>query len=1119
MSILGDAMDLPRALGPYMLLRRLAVGGMAEVYVAKTRGIGGFEKLVAIKVIHPRFSEDDHFIHMLVEEAKISVLLTHVNIAQIFDLGCIDGTYFIVMEYIEGADTYRILRRTSDRNLALPFDICAYIMSEVCNGLDHAHRKRDQNGKPLGIVHRDVSPQNVLVSHAGEVKIVDFGIAKAALRSGQTEAGVIKGKYYYMSPEQAWGDPMDHRSDIFSTGVVLYELVTGEMLYREDNVPLLLDKVRKAEIEPPDRRRKDIPKELSAIIMKALRRRADDRFQSAHEMGQALTQFLYKISPSFTAARVAELMSEVFPEEARRVNEPPPPSLAGEPLPPPKQSDQPPALPPMSREEFQRDPTKSVIFDLSGGDLAEDRTRTDVSIAKVMMSARAPTGGRSAGDSTAVLSAKNLRREDETRPLPAIAGKLAAHEERTAVSEEADDDDESREDWVDSTVVSGEVQGAPSGWDDEDEMTMVDEDADLVRKAQELFRKRAKAASTPSGSGDSTRVSDSPSRRPPSEEAPQPPAKGSIASQELARRRADGRSRPPPSVAQPQSPRAADPNGANRAPTRRDGNGQARRSERPPKPPQQTGAAAPSQERAPRSGTAAIDARAAAPGSSRPKAPEASRRPNDPPRPAAAPGSLAGAKPARPTETRPRKSSDAVSSGSAAVPKSGSASSEPRSTEASSEGRASARGYVPGKPPAGGSKAAPTAAARPAAAPARSATGAAPAVRPPAAAMPAPSKPLAAVPAPTPTATQAMRQAPSGPPPASMPPPGTMPPRSAPPVPAASISAAPVASKPPSNPPASVAPAQVAPAAIPPPATGTVPPGSAPPMAGTLPPYVPASAPPGTMPPSAPPGGYYASFGPPAAGAPPIAVPQNAPLPGLAPAAVQPQFAAPAAAPIAPASPDPNATPVARPADPFVLPPSQVNTADIAMPKQRTWLKVLGVLFFLATVGAVVGYLVVPKAPPLVTEVIVNSRPTGAMVKLNGTAVPGRTPLTLRDNLVAGQSYEVEVTMPAYAPTKRSIVIQPALVAQSQMFVLSALPATLLIETDPPGARIFIDGIEVGTSPHTEENVTVGRRLSVRAAMQGRNDATQSLDITRDNLRPSIRLVLEEQQRRRRRNR
>lgn len=376
-------MDLPRPFGPYTLLRRLAVGGMAEVYIAKARGIGGFEKLVAIKVIHPRYSEDDHFVTMLVEEAKLSVLLTHVNIAQTFDLGCHEETYYIVMELVEGADAYKLLKRAAERPAKIPIDIAAYVAAEMCQGLDYAHRKRDMTGAPLSIVHRDISPQNVLISFAGEVKIVDFGIAKAALRSGNTEVGVIKGKYYYMSPEQAWADPIDSRSDIFSTGIVLHELLTGDMVYKEDNLPNLLDRVRKADIAPPSRLRPDVPLELDEIVMKALHKHPEERYQSAHDFGQALTQFLYGYLPSFTPSRLAGMMGQLFPSEIEA-------SSGGLQLPSGQQkvlssihtqdsSEETTSggVGPMRAEEFRPDPKKSVIFDL-GEDFGDEETSNQI---------------------------------------------------------------------------------------------------------------------------------------------------------------------------------------------------------------------------------------------------------------------------------------------------------------------------------------------------------------------------------------------------------------------------------------------------------------------------------------------------------------------------------------------------------------------------------------------------------------------------------------------------------------------------------------------------------------------------------------------------------------------
>src|SRR5262249_26260888 len=161
-------------------------------------------------------------------EAKIAVRLQHVNIAQIFDLGCIDGTYYIAMELVDGVDLFRILKRASELEIEMPIELGAFVAHEVCAALDYAHTRTDDAGRPLGIIHRDISPQNVLISYAGEVKLVDFGIAKAAQRVQSTAVGVIKGKYYYMSPERAWGDAIDQRSDVFSAGIVLYEMLVGQ---------------------------------------------------------------------------------------------------------------------------------------------------------------------------------------------------------------------------------------------------------------------------------------------------------------------------------------------------------------------------------------------------------------------------------------------------------------------------------------------------------------------------------------------------------------------------------------------------------------------------------------------------------------------------------------------------------------------------------------------------------------------------------------------------------------------------------------------------------------------------------------------------------------------------
>jgi len=304
--------------GPYELIKLLAVGGMAEIYLAKATGISGFEKYVALKVIHPNYSQDEHFIEMLVEEAKIAVHLTQPNIVQIFDLGRIGDVRYIAMEYVDGPDLYHIMRTITSVGERVDFDVAAFIALETCAALDYAHRCTDQVGQALRIIHRDVSPQNIIVSRAGEVKLADFGIAKATVRARQTAVGVIKGKYYYMSPEQAWGDTIDHRTDLFSTGVVLYEVIVGQMLYLEEDLGALLDRVRKADIALPSRLRPDVPPELERIVMKAVSRRPEDRYQSAYDFQTALTHFLFSYAPNFTVGRIRGLVDRAVTIEERR---------------------------------------------------------------------------------------------------------------------------------------------------------------------------------------------------------------------------------------------------------------------------------------------------------------------------------------------------------------------------------------------------------------------------------------------------------------------------------------------------------------------------------------------------------------------------------------------------------------------------------------------------------------------------------------------------------------------------------------------------------------------------------------------------------------------------------
>lgn len=355
-------MNQPRIFGPYTLLRRLAVGGMAEIYVASTHGLGGFEKLAAIKLVHPHLAADPQFVRMLVEEAKILVLLTHANIAQVFDLGCIDGTYYIAMEFVDGLDVHGLQTTAQRAGQPLPIPVCAYIMAEMLNGLDYAHRKRDSSGRPLNIVHRDISPQNVVVSQAGEVKLVDFGIAKSNRQSEGTEAGIIKGKYFYMSPEQAWGDPTDRRSDVFSSGILLFEMLTGHMLYTGKSVPELIGNVRRAEVPRPTSFRRDIPTQLEEVVLCALQREPGARFQSAIDMGEALRDFLYEAYPAFNAGKLSEYVTQMV--EANRARE-----LAGPGV------DDTRRLRALTREDFVTN-DDSVLFSLRDGGKLVTRQNT-----------------------------------------------------------------------------------------------------------------------------------------------------------------------------------------------------------------------------------------------------------------------------------------------------------------------------------------------------------------------------------------------------------------------------------------------------------------------------------------------------------------------------------------------------------------------------------------------------------------------------------------------------------------------------------------------------------------------------------------------------------------------
>jgi len=314
------ALKKPIPFGKYYLLERINVGGMAEVFKAKTFGVEGFERLLAVKRILPNIAEDEEFITMFIDEAKIAVQLQHANIAQIFDLGKVDESFFIALEYVHGRDLRSIFDRMRNKGESLPIAMACYVIMQVCEGLDYAHNKRDGQGRELNLVHRDISPQNVLIGYEGECKLIDFGIAKAAGKASKTQAGILKGKFGYMSPEQVRGLPIDRRSDIFAVGIVLYELLTGERLFIGESDFSTLEKVRNVEIMPPSSYNKKIPQELERVVLKALARDPEDRYANAIDLHDDLQSFLYSVGEFFSRKDLAAWMKKTFAMEIEEDN-------------------------------------------------------------------------------------------------------------------------------------------------------------------------------------------------------------------------------------------------------------------------------------------------------------------------------------------------------------------------------------------------------------------------------------------------------------------------------------------------------------------------------------------------------------------------------------------------------------------------------------------------------------------------------------------------------------------------------------------------------------------------------------------------------------------------------
>ena len=301
--------------GSYVFLQKFAVGGMAELYKARKSGAKGFQKLFVAKKILPHLAMNDDFIGMLIDEAKVAALLDHPNIVRIYDLGKVEDSYCIVMEYVRGRDLRKVLNRAAKLNSPIPIAEACLITASVLAGLSSAHTKKFK-GKELDIVHRDISPQNILISFEGEVKIADFGIAKAANQSTETKAGVLKGKVSYMSPEQASGRPLDRRSDIFSAGVILYEMLTGKKLFHGESDMVTINKVRMAKVDPlPSSVNPAVPKELDGILLKALSRDPSKRYQSAAEMEKEIYWLMRAEGYAADSYSLGEYVSGIFKEE------------------------------------------------------------------------------------------------------------------------------------------------------------------------------------------------------------------------------------------------------------------------------------------------------------------------------------------------------------------------------------------------------------------------------------------------------------------------------------------------------------------------------------------------------------------------------------------------------------------------------------------------------------------------------------------------------------------------------------------------------------------------------------------------------------------------------------
>ncbi len=308
----ADSTDRVQRYGKYFLVRKLAEGGMAEIFLAKQLGAEGFERNVVIKRMLKHLTEVSDFVKMFLDEARLAARLAHQNVVQIYDLGLADGCYYICMEYLAGEDFSTILRTAGRRREYVPIQLALRVIADAAQGLHYAHDAMDDQGNPLNIVHRDISPSNIYVTYQGQVKVLDFGIARAESRLAQTTAGVVKGKYMYMAPEQARGLIVDRRADVFSLGISLFEALTNVRPFSRDNDLAILNAVLSGDFPQPRRLRPDLPAEVEQIVLKAMAIKPEDRYATAAELVGAIERYLTSVTSNVGGAQLTAYLGTLF---------------------------------------------------------------------------------------------------------------------------------------------------------------------------------------------------------------------------------------------------------------------------------------------------------------------------------------------------------------------------------------------------------------------------------------------------------------------------------------------------------------------------------------------------------------------------------------------------------------------------------------------------------------------------------------------------------------------------------------------------------------------------------------------------------------------------------------